>query len=330
MEVAAFFKEAFEGATKGFFLALWLIGSAIPIGYLTQVMHDRTHRKRRIRKLFESSSKPNTWAFRNFSSIRNLAIEMEFAGLKIHVELLATLMIFLFSVGLFGVNAAVYALHQEFATGAERFVHVNAWFLSVFVGLLLAGLPIFYVKFRVQKKRHRIALRMIILVQNLIGHYNSTLTIAEILAKSSSTMPVDVKSEWRRLVLSLHMQTTEEALHDFARRIDNKWADDLADLLIMGAHYGMDITDALHKLVAGMQTAKRNEEKRMAMITVYRIGTMVMVGFAFFVVLFNIYADRSNYRHYFLEQGGKVILTLSTAVMFASLLLVVHAGRKPF
>ncbi|MBC8079086.1 MAG: hypothetical protein H7X86_01990 [Gorillibacterium sp.] len=330
MEVTGFFVEVFEGAVKGLFLALWLIGSAIPIFFLTRILHDRFRRKRRVRKLIDSSKRSEAWTLRSFSLLRGLATEMEFAQMRISIELLSALSLFLFCVGVFGVNTAVHALHQEFTTGTDRLVHVNAWFLSIFIGILLAGLPSFYVKFRVQKKRHRIALRMIMLVQNLIGHYNYTLTIAEVLAKSSATMPYDVKSEWHRLVLSLHMQTTEEALYDFARRIDNRWSDDLADLLIMGAHYGMDITDALHKLVSGMQTAKRNEEKRMAMITVYRIGTMVMVGFAFFVVLFNIYADRLNYRHYFMEQGGKAILAFSTAVMFISLVLVVRAGRKSF
>lgn len=293
-------------------------------------LFSRFRRRRRLRSLHGTGKRAEGLALLQLPVIRHLAADLEIAELKLRVEALVAIIALLFSTGIFFIHAAVYALHQEFATGTERLASVNAWLLSFSVGFLFGGLPVFYVKFRIQKKRHRIAQRMIMLVQNLLGHYNSAQTIAETLTQASATMPAEVQKEWSRLILSLHMKTTEQALYEFARRIGNHWAEDLADLLIMATHYGMDITGAMHKLVSAMQTAKRNEEKRMAMITVYRIGTLVMIGFAFFVVLFNLYADRSNYSHYFLEAKGKSLLAVSTLVMFFSMMMVVRSGRKPF
>lgn len=322
--------QLLEGAGKGIFLALWVIGTAMALGPPLRLLYSRLRRRGRLRSLHGPGKQGDAFRLHNLPVIRHLASELEMAEIKLRVEALVAIIALLFSTGVFFIHAAVYALHQEFATGTELLASVNAWLLSFSVGFLFGGLPVFYVKFRIQKKRHRIAGRMIMLVQNLLGHYNSAQTIAETLAQASATMPAEVQKEWSRLILNLHMKTTEQALYEFARRIENQWAEDLADLLIMASHYGMDITGALHKLVSAMQTAKRNEEKRMAMITVYRIGTLVMIGFAFFVVLFNLYADRSNYKHYFLEGNGKMLLAVSTLVMFLSLVMVVRSGRKPF
>ncbi|WP_058304030.1 type II secretion system F family protein [Gorillibacterium timonense] len=319
-----------QGAAQGLFLSLWIIGTAMLILVIGPSLSRRMARRRRIRRYRDAVTAENHRYLLRYPVVRRLAADMEFAEWKAAPEWLLSMMLAVFLIGSFGAQAAVGILQQHYATGADRFVRANPWLMNLFAGSLLASLPLFYLKFRVQKKRNRIATRMIMLVQNIIGHYNPALTLNEMLVKASGTMPADVRREWNRLVVNLHMQTTQEALHDFAKRIDNHWADDLADLLLMGAHYGTDITEALHKLVAHMQTAKSNEEKRMAMITAYRIGTTLMVGFAAFVVLFNIYADTGNFRHYFLEPGGKKVMTISIVVLFASLLMVVRSGRKPF
>lgn len=319
-----------RGISQGFFLSLWVIGVAILLLVLVPHLSRRLARRRRIRRYSEPAHHREQRPLHRLPAVKRLAEDMEFAEFKAAPEWLLAVLAAIFLIGLFGTQAGIVLLQEQFTTGADRFVQANPWVMNGFSALLLSSLPVFYLKFRVQKKRHRIALRMIMLVQNIIGHYNPSHTLTEVLVKASGTMPADVRKEWNRLVLNLHMQTVEEALHDFARRIDNHWADDLADLLLMGAHYGTDITEALHKLVAAMQTAKSNEEKRMAIITAYRIGTILMVGFAVFVVLFNIYADSVNFRHYFLEPGGKRVMTASIAVLFVSLVMVVRSGRKPF
>ncbi|MEO3944991.1 hypothetical protein [Gorillibacterium sp. CAU 1737] len=320
----------FHGAAKGLFLSMWIIGFAMLLLAAVPLLSRGMARRRRIRRFQETMEEDTPNLLYRFRMVRQLADEMEFAEWKASPEWLLGSMIALFLIGIFGSQAGIHLLQERFSSGADRFIRAAPWVLNGFLGCLLASLPYFFLKFRVQKKRHRIALRMIMLVQNIIGNYRPSLTLTEVLVKSSGTMPVDVKKEWSRLVLKLHMQSPQEALHDFAARIDNHWADDLADLLLMGAHYGTDVTEALHKLVSRMQTAKSNEEKRMAMITAYRIGTTLMVGFAAFVVLFNIYADAANFRHYFLEPGGKRLMSSAVVILFLSLLMVVRSGRKPF
>lgn len=324
--------ELMHGSLKGLLLGGWAAGSYLLLVFLFQGINSMVRQRKRFRSFgIRSSPRRGTWAsITQLKPVKHLAEEMEVADMKIGVEVVMAFMLLIGLTGFFGSDAAMGLLQQRYAYGVISAPGYHVWTLSGAVAILLGSLPYFYVRFRVQHKRHRIALRMIMLVQNLIGHYRPSLTLADIIVKSSRTMPDEVKSEWRRLELALHMKPVDEALYEFARRVQSEWADDLADLLLIGAHYGTDMTESLHHLVSRMQTAKRNEENRLAMITVYRLGTSFMIGFAFFVVGFNIYADAANYSHYFLNPGGKMLLIVSFAVMFVSMLLVVRSGRKAF
>jgi Flp pilus assembly protein TadB len=323
--------ELVQGVIKGVLLSLWIIGSLMMVMLLLKKGSQFIVRRRRFGSLNGSNKDSGTFfSLKGFRRIREFSEEMDIAEMKISVEFMLSIMLVFILVAFLSSNTAVFLLQQKFATGSDRFAETNSWLISCFVAFLSGAIPYFYVRFRVQRKRHRIAYRMIMLVQNLIGHYRPSITIAEVIVKSSRNMPDEVRNEWRRLELSMHMQSIDEALFDFARRINNAWGDDLIDLLLIGTHYGSDITDTLHHLVIKMQKAKRNEENRLAMITVYRIGTIFMVLFALFVVIFNIYADGANYHHYFVDPTGKAILIISVIVMFISMVLVVRSGQKQF
>jgi Flp pilus assembly protein TadB len=326
-------QELLKGALTGVFLAIWMIGSLMLITVMVRGLSRYLASRSRLRLLDGFRQEREEWfSLRRFRWVRELADEMEIAEMRASVEACLALMLAAGLTGYFGSGTAIYMLGYQFATGEDRLA--LAWnqssLVCASVGFLCASLPYFYVRFRVQRKRQRIAYRMIMLVQNLIGHYRASSTIAEIIVKSARTMPGEVQSEWRRLELSLHMQSIEEALLAFTKRLDNEWADDLSDLLLIGAHYGTDLSEPLHHLVSKMQMAKRSEENRLAMVTAYRLGTSFMAGFAIFVVMFNLYADSANYHHYFVDPTGKGIIAGTAAVMFLSMVLVVRSGRKAF
>lgn len=320
-----------QSVIKGFLLGIWVVGTGMIIVPMMRVAIRGLARRRRLRTLGRPFLKPSAYtSFEEMKVVRHLKEEMEIAGMNARVHLILALMLILVFIGFFGSDAAVRLLQQRFALEVEQVSGFHVWLLSSVIAILFGSLPYFYVRFRAQHKRQRIANRMIMIVQNLIGHYRPSLTLTQIIVHSSKTMPEEVKNEWRRLELSLHMQSAEEALYQFAERINNEWADDLADLLLIGTHYGTDISESLHHLVSRMQAAKRHEENRLAMISVYRLGTSFMVVFAFFIVGFNIYADGANYSHYFIDPTGKMLLSVSFAVMFASMVLVIRSGQKAF
>lgn len=322
--------EVLHSLIKGLFLSFWIIGSAIIVIYVMRFAMKLMAGKLRFNSLGGSKKKRIEFSLKDIKFIRGLSDEMDIAEMKMSIETLLGISLSLGVITYFGCNSTVYILQQSFATGEDLQISINFWFLSLVVALLMASLPYFYVRFRVQHKRHRIALRMIMLIQNLIGHYQSRLTVAEIIKKSMATTPIEISSEWKRLELSLHMHSVKDALFEFARRVGNSWADDLVETLLIGTEFGTDISVSLKKLVVDMQIAKKNEETRIAMISVYRIGTVLMVFFAFLVVILNIYADGSNFHHYFVEPGGKKIMTISVIVLFLSLVSVVRSGRKQF
>ena len=269
--------------------------------------------------------------FRELAVVRKLAEEMEIAGVRWPVEAMLGAMLFIGTVGWFAVDAAVAEMQKVYALDADRLAAADTRVLSTVSALLFGSLPYFYVQFRLQSKRHRIAHDMIKLVQNLISHYAEQRTVQELISRSAATMPDHVREEWRRLELRTHLGVPlEQALFEFAQRADNGWAEDVADILLIKHKYGNDVLEALHKLVADMQRARKNEERRLATIAAYRIGTAIMIVFAFAIVFFNVYADGANYRHYFLSPAGQGLLLFSAVVLFASLVMVVRSGRRTF
>lgn len=311
--------------------ALWAAGTGVLIAVWFRFGYERWKERKRVVLLLGEARGQRLERLREVPFIRALAEDMQIAEMKLPIEILFGVMLFFGVIGWFGVEQSVMGLQQRYALDADKVLSVNTWLLNGSVSVLLGSLPYFYVKFRLQQKRHRIALDMIKLVQNIIGHYHANRTVQEMIARSSGTMPDHVRSEWRLLEISSHLSASlEEALYDFARRVDNEWAEDMADILLIKHKYGNDVIDALHKLVVDIQTARRNEERRLAMVTVYRIGTLVMGCFAIFIVLFNIYADGANYRHYFVNPSGKMLLLFSAVVFFVSLVLVVRSGRRTF
>ncbi|SDE40782.1 hypothetical protein SAMN02799630_05368 [Paenibacillus sp. UNCCL117] len=324
---------AWMDAVQPILLGMWVIGSLglslLAARLLVSVWtYRRRHpslygyagRGRRRRSLGRLAARP----------IKHLREELDLAELRFGAEPVLMGMGVLALVGFFGSDVLLQGLSRTMSIGAMPLQEGHIWPLSAMIGVLTGSIPYFLIRFRVMRKREGIARRMIMLVQNLIGHYRPRLTLADMIVSSADTMPEEVRAEWRRLELGLHMKSIDQALYEFARRVDNEWAHDLTDLLLIGAQYGTDMTESLHQLVNKMQASKRHEENRLAMITVYRIGTTFMVAFAFFIIGFNIYADPVNYTRYFVEPGGKKLLLLAFAVMFVSMVLVIRTGRRAY
>ncbi|MCI3922642.1 type II secretion system F family protein [Paenibacillus sp. TRM 82003] len=315
------------------FTALWAAGVGLVLTtWLLRLSEWWRDRRRRV-ALFGSGEalRRRAAAIRELPPLRRLAEEMEIAGVRLPVEALVGAALFVGVAAWFLSQASVVGLQQRYALDADRLTAANPWLVHTAVAGLLGSVPVFYVKFRLQRKRHRIALDMIKLVQNVIGHYQTGRTVQDMITRAAATMPAYVRDEWKRLEVDAHMNASlEESLYTFAERADNAWAQDLADILLIKHKYGNDVVDALHKLVVDMQIARRDEERRLAMVTVYRIGTSVMAAFAFFIIFFNVYADGANYRHYFLSSTGKLLLLASAVVMFVSMALVVRSGRRTF
>lgn len=322
---------AWHAAAANLLFGLWIVGSLAVTIWLLRHLSAFWDYRRRHPALYRAASHSSRWRLLLLTRpVRHLKKELDLAELNLGTETVITAMLLLGMFGLFGSDALLQTTSRRIALGEAGLAEVHLWPLSAVVSLITGSIPYFLIRFRVQRKRQRIALRMITVVQNLIGHYRPRLTLAEMIAGCLPTMPDEIRGEWRRLELALHMKSIDEALYEFAGRVDNEWAHDLCDLLLIGVHYGTDMTESLHHLVGKMQTSKRHEENRLAMITVYRIGTSFMVFFSFFIIGFNVYADPMNYRHYFLDPVGQSLLFLSFAVMFVSMVLVIRSGRRAF
>ncbi|PRX65192.1 hypothetical protein B0G52_118145 [Cohnella sp. SGD-V74] len=320
-----------SGIIKGIFHSLWIVGSAMLILQINQTIGNRFKGKNRWRTFEGNSPRISTsFSLKESPILKKFVKEIDFAEIKFQPGFIFALMVIMTISAFWGIEGAIYLLKVQFATGSDRLSDSGVWIISLCTSILFGSIPYFYVHFKVQRKRHRISVRMIALVQNIIGNYNHRLTMLEVIRQSEETMPEDVRGEWSRLSLSLSIKKIDEALYEFADRIGNKWAEDLADMLLIASEHGSDITDSLKRLVQRMQTEKTNEDSRLAMITVFRIGTTILVISNFIVIFVNIWLDGANYHAYFIDPTGKLLIVLSIIVMFVSMILVIRSGKKQF
>jgi hypothetical protein len=316
------------GFYKGLSLSLWLLGSCFVALQLARVLNRKYISFRRMRILQRNHGTVRSFSIYQLGFMDRFKELVTVSGISFSPSFIICLSVVGFTTAFFSAEAIVQLLQIQFAVGLDRTVNPNPLVLDGVFALLVGSVPFFYVFFKLQNKRQQIALCLISAVQNFIGTYNHKHTLAELITKASRTMPWEIKREWDFLEMSIRTRSMKEALYSFAKRIDNAWAEDWADILLVKGEFGNDIIHSLHKLVREMQTAKSNEQKRQAVVSIYRIGTTMMVVAAFLIIGFNIYADGNNYKYYFLDPKGKSIMTASLLILFASLVAVVLSGRK--
>ncbi|QGQ94482.1 hypothetical protein EHS13_05970 [Paenibacillus psychroresistens] len=313
---------------RGLSLALWILGSVVITVSLVKAIARKFITMQRMRILNRNHGIIHSFSLYQLAWLHKFKETVAIAGIPFTPNFIFSLAFIGFCTAFFSAEGVVNWLQMHFAVGIDSSIRPNLLVFNSVFALVIGSLPFFYVFFKLQRKRQQLALCLISAVQNFIGIYNDKHTLAELITKASRTMPQEIKAEWNLLELAIRSRSMKEALYTFARRIDNAWAEDWADIMLVKGEFGNEIIQSLHKLVREMQTAKSNEEKRQAVISIYRIGTTLMVFAAFFIIAFNIYADGNNYKYYFLEAKGKAIMTTSLLILFASLIAVVLSGRK--
>jgi len=316
------------GIFKGLLLSLYLLGSCFIVLQTVRLVNSKFTTLQRLRNLRRSYGTETVFSIYQFKLMHKFKGIVAVSGISLSPSTVIGLSAFSFIIAFFSSGAIVHALQIQFAVGVDRTMRLNPFGLNLVFALLVGSTPFFYVFFKLQRKRQQLALCLIAAVQNFIGVYNHKHSLADLITKASRTMPREMKGEWDHLEVAIRTRTMKEALYGFAERIDNEWADDWADILLVKGEYGNDITKSMHKLVREMQTAKSNEQKRQTVISIYRIGTSLMVAAAFLMIGLNIYLDGNNYKYYFINAKGRSIMIASLLILFASLVAVILSGRK--
>lgn len=319
-----------KNAMVGLAWSLFIIGLMILLIPFLQYIDRRLARLRFKSKKATIHDEQTQSFLQTLEFIKKLEQDMKVADVSGNASVLLAIMLTFSLIGGFVSNILVILMQQWFAVGADRSVSVNPFLFSMIVALIVGLIPYYYVQFKLQQKRHRLSKSLIQCIQNLIGHYRYSLNLIDIIKSSTPTMPDDMRKEWRRLELAITMRSPSEALNEFSVRIGNKWAYQLADILDIYQQYGTDIRDGLHKLVSNMQASKKHEDSRRAVVSIFRWGTLFMVFFTFFTLWFNIFADGTNYKRYFIDPLGRFIVIVNFIIMAISMLLVVRSGKKQF
>jgi Flp pilus assembly protein TadB len=267
---------------------------------------------------------PFRWAFVERFRWRSLEDALSMIGSRWAVEAVVAAAACIGIGTAWSVQRGLNALIGQYAAGSTMAV-------AMACGIAATCAPFVVVAMRVQRVRHAYARACIPIVSALIGQYRMDMTVMDLISLSADAMPPIVQSEWRRLEMRAMLYgSLEDALFAFAHRMRSNWAENIADVLVLRHQYGHDIAPALHKLMADMQRARKYEEKRLATMTMYRLGTLGMIGFAVFTVVFNIAVHPAHITRYFADPFGVMLMIGTIIVMGASLIFVLRSGNRAF
>jgi Flp pilus assembly protein TadB len=208
---------------------------------------------------------------------------------------------------------------------------IGVFWHSFLFALLFASLPFLIVWFRVQKQEQRMFLVMIPTVQAFVGCFTEQNNLYSAIQLSTSKVPYEIKHEWQRLVMDLSTKEDfEESLYTFAERVNNDWAKDFVDILMIHRDTGADIVPSLFKLVNEMQNNLFNEERRVTILSAQRWGTMLMIALAIVIVGVNITLDSETRHYYFEAESGRNFTLLSVIVLFGAFIYSLYLGKRRF
>ncbi|MBG9568467.1 MULTISPECIES: type II secretion system F family protein [Brevibacillus] len=247
-----------------------------------------------------------------FPLFRSFAYYMDLAGFKISPLVIV----------LIGLVIACVALV------ASRLL-MKSVLNNIIVAVMFGSIPFLIVWQKYQITTHRISRIMVPVIQNFTGFLSETDNITSAIHRSATQMPFEIRREWDRLCTNINTGTPlEEALLEFATRVNNDWADDFVDILITRIETGSDITPSLFKLVEEIQNASFNEERRITVMSIYRWGIFLMIIMSAIIVYVNIKLDPKNYFYYFEHPFGSDFVTFSCVVMFGSFIGALMMGRR--
>jgi len=296
-----------------FFLIPILIGVILLVQPFLQLVTKALLIRSRNRYFGRKRPKVEHFRFEDLPYIRTLHYYMDLAGLKTSPLVIIILSIFL------GMLAFV----------VMRMV-MKSFTNNLIVAIIFSSIPFLLVWQKYQIARQQRAMVMIPAVQTFTGFLTESVgSISTSIHKAADQMPFELQREWNRLCNNINMGVPlQEALLEFAERVDNEWADDFVDILISKIENGSDIVPSLFKLVNEMQNTSFNEEKRLTTMAVYRWGIFAMILLSIGIVIANITLDPKNKYYYFDDPFGRDFVTFSSVVLFASFVGALLMGRR--
>lgn len=275
--------------------------------------------KRRFRKMFQEEEKSQDILFMLY---KNKKIK----SFKAYVEERASFAGTAWSFGSF----LVYSL----VTGSA-----GIWVALNYLHNPLAVLPLaaafsftpwLYLSFFIMRKEALLEQQLIPAIQFFISEYGSLPNIVSALHHILPLLDYPLQDELNRLILNLNSgRDHEEALFDFSRRINSRWAYRLSHILNLRINKGININAMLFNLYMDMKTKQVKDKERRSETAAARAESLIL--YLAIPVVYFMAAKISPQSHYLLTQtplGQRAMLFVILLVLFGVITTVKIGGGK--
>ena len=201
---------------------------------------------------------------------------------------------------------------------------------NVFVGMLLCilfgYLPTFFISYKATRYRMNMMDSLSSGIEVFSAEYVAVKNLARSFDHASKQLPEPIKSEFARIAREMYTgYRVHEVLEGFRRRVNNRWARQFVNLLLLREERGADIEDGLFNLVKQMKTNQIETQREKAEMAQTRMIHLILMISAMGLFLYNL---PGNYEFVTTEPLGRSIVTVVAVLLLVSLAIFILLDRK--
>lgn len=243
-----------------------------------------------------------TTVFKNYeeeNTLKYAIVEDKMPARKItKLSLLSAVIVFLFGLGIKNIVVTIFGTYFGFFT------------------------PLVYVDMIAKSKRHKVQDQLGTAIKFFTSEFTTSRSVIVAMQRVIGKLPEPIRFEFERLTREFNTgQMPEQALANFARRVNNKYAYIFSRLLISYFNKGTDFGPHLVQLTEDIMDEQLSMSEGKAELAMVRVTNMIMNSAVFLsiLVIFFIVPERSE--HFRTTFTGQVLMTVSVALSVASLTL---------
>lgn len=198
--------------------------------------------------------------------------------------------------------------------------------VAVLLSFLFGYIPTFILSFRASRYR----LKMVDSLASGIEVFSSEYVALNNLAKSfdhtASQLPEPVRSEFSRMAREMYTgYRVQEVLEGFRQRVNNRWARQFVNLLLLREERGADIEEGLFNLVKQMKTSQIESQREKAEMAQVRIIHLILTVSAIGLFIYNL---PGNYTFVTTDPLGRGIVSAVAVLLLISVVIFVLLDRR--
>lgn len=210
--------------------------------------------------------------------------------------------------------------------GAVCGLLLNNYVAAAGLAIMFGALPTMYGWSLAAKYRRQMATALAAGIEVFASEYTLTRNLPVCFENAAKRIPEPARSEFMRVAKEIYAgYRTEDVLQSFARRLNNRWARQFVNMILMREESGADVGESLFEIARQMRRRQMEiwrEQAEMAQIKYTYLILMICTAGLF---LWNLPVQ---YAYLVTDPTGRMIVNIVVLILLAAAAVYIQLSRK--